>query len=79
MTRTDTPQSPGFIYAVWSMMTSATSVIDIARRAREASLALQCLSTERKNDALHAIKQLLSERREAIEEANRKDLEVCGG
>lgn len=59
------------------MMASATSVIEIAQRAREASLALQCLPTERKNDALRAIKQLLMDRREVIQEANKKDLEVC--
>eukprot|EP00124_Ichthyophonus_hoferi_P002936 Ihof_evm2s225 gene=Ihof_evmTU2s225 len=53
----------------------AQDVRDIAKRAREASWKVQSIDTEKKNKALAVIKAKLSERREDILNANKKDLE----
>jgi glutamate-5-semialdehyde dehydrogenase len=58
------------------MASGSSSVEEIARRARAASLALQDVPTEKKDAALAAIKQLLAERRDEIIAANEKDMEV---
>lgn len=58
------------------MASGMSSIEEIARRARAASLALQDVSTEKKNAALAATKALLAQRRVQIIEANEKDMEV---
>lgn len=54
----------------------SNSVVEIARSARLASVDLQSVSDEQKNEALLRIKQVLSERRQEIFEANEKDKQV---
>lgn len=53
-----------------------SAVIDIARAARLASVNLQAVNNEQKNEALLRIKQVLSERREEIFKANEQDKKV---
>lgn len=53
------------------------SVLEIARSARLASVSLQSVTNEQKNQALLRIKQVLSERRQEIFEANERDKQVC--
>jgi glutamate-5-semialdehyde dehydrogenase len=50
--------------------------VEIARAARLASVSLQSISNEQKNEALLKIKQVLSERREEIFKANEQDKKV---
>lgn len=52
------------------------SIVNIARSARLASVSLQSVSNEQKNEALLRIKQVLNERRQEIFEANEKDKQV---
>jgi len=52
-----------------------SDVITLARKAREASLALQATSNEMRNAALAAMAKALNESKESIFTANRKDLE----
>jgi len=51
------------------------SIRDTAIRTRKASLKLACISGERKNRALQAIKEALQDNQKAIITANKKDLE----
>jgi len=55
--------------------TTTESVIDLCRRAREASLTLPSVSTAAKNDALANAAALLRERTEEILAANAEDVE----
>lgn len=52
------------------------SVLETARAARLASVNLQSVTNEQKNEALLRIKQVLSERREEIFKANEQDKKV---
>lgn len=52
------------------------SVLETARAARLASVNLQSVTNEQKNEALLRIKQVLSERREEIFKANDQDKKV---
>lgn len=52
------------------------SVLETARAARQASVSLQSITNEQKNEALLRIKQVLSERREEIFKANEEDKKV---
>lgn len=54
----------------------SNSIVNIARSARLASVSLQSVSNEQKNEALLRIKQVLNERRQEIFEANEKDKQV---
>jgi glutamate-5-semialdehyde dehydrogenase len=54
----------------------SNSIVSIARSARLASVSLQSVSNEQKNEALLRIKQVLNERRQEIFEANEKDKQV---
>ncbi len=51
------------------------SVLEAARRVKEASLKMAAASTEVKNDALSRLAARLMENKEAIFEANRRDVE----
>ncbi|CEG66215.1 Putative Glutamate-5-semialdehyde dehydrogenase [Rhizopus microsporus] len=53
------------------------SVSEIARSARLASVSLQSVTNEQKNQALLRIKQVLSERRQEIFEANERDKQAA--
>ncbi|CEI88824.1 Putative Glutamate-5-semialdehyde dehydrogenase [Rhizopus microsporus] len=53
------------------------SVLEIARSARLASVSLQSVTNEQKNQALLRIKQVLSERRQEIFEANERDKQAA--
>ncbi|KAI7896443.1 glutamate-5-semialdehyde dehydrogenase [Mucor mucedo] len=55
------------------------SVLETARAARQASVSLQSITNEQKNEALLRIKQVLSERREEIFKANEEDKKVAEG
>ncbi|KAI8090301.1 glutamate-5-semialdehyde dehydrogenase [Gilbertella persicaria] len=55
----------------------STSVTEIARAARLASVNLQSVSNEQKNKALLKIKQVLGERREEIFKANEQDKKIA--
>ncbi|KAG0746013.1 hypothetical protein G6F57_009067 [Rhizopus arrhizus] len=57
----------------------SNSIVNIARSARLASVSLQSVSNEQKNEALLRIKQVLNERRQEIFEANEKDKQVAKG
>lgn len=52
------------------------SVLETARAARHASVSLQSITNDQKNEALLRIKQVLSERREEIFKANEEDKKV---
>jgi glutamate-5-semialdehyde dehydrogenase len=54
----------------------SSPIVEIARAARLASVSLQSISNEQKNEALLKIKQVLSERREEIFKANEQDKKV---
>lgn len=56
----------------------STSLVEIARSARLASVSLQSITNEQKNEALLRIKQVLGERREEIFKANEEDKKVLG-
>ncbi|KAI8973010.1 glutamate-5-semialdehyde dehydrogenase [Pilobolus umbonatus] len=53
------------------------TVLDIARSARLASVRLQSVTDQQKNEALLRIKQVLSERRQEIFEANEQDKKMA--
>jgi glutamate-5-semialdehyde dehydrogenase len=57
-------------------MSNTTPVLETARAARLASVSLQSITNEQKNEALLRIKQVLSERREEIFKANEQDKKV---
>jgi gamma-glutamyl phosphate reductase len=57
--------------------TTNTPVVETARAARLASVSLQSITNEQKNEALLRIKQVLNERREEIFRANEQDKKVC--
>lgn len=54
----------------------SSPIVEIARAARLASVSLQSISNEQKNEALLKIKQVLGERREEIFKANEQDKKV---
>ncbi|KAI9476325.1 MAG: glutamate-5-semialdehyde dehydrogenase [Benjaminiella poitrasii] len=56
---------------------SASPVVEIARAARLASVSLQSVTDDQKNEALLKIKQVLSERREEIFKANEEDKKIA--
>jgi len=58
-------------------MSSDSAIVQTARAARQASVALQSVTNKQKNDALLRIKQVLSERKAEIFEANEVDKKVC--
>ncbi|KAF7729535.1 hypothetical protein EC973_004209 [Apophysomyces ossiformis] len=51
----------------------STPIVELARASRLASVSMQSVTNEQKNEALLRIKQVLAERREEIFEANEKD------
>jgi glutamate-5-semialdehyde dehydrogenase len=53
-----------------------SNVVEIARAARLASVSMQSVTNEQKNEALLKIKQVLGERREEIFKANEQDKQV---
>ncbi|CAO3647069.1 unnamed protein product [Mucor hiemalis] len=55
----------------------STPVVEIARSARLASVSLQSITNEQKNEALLRIKQVLGERREEIFKANEEDKKIA--
>lgn len=61
-------------------MSSDSPIVQTARAARQASVALQSVTNKQKNDALLRIKQVLAERKSEIFEANEVDKKVgyCG-
>ncbi|KAJ3017983.1 hypothetical protein HKX48_003233 [Thoreauomyces humboldtii] len=58
-------------------MASGTTTEHLAQQARLASLHLQSATPAQKSAALHRIHDLLAERRDAVLEANRKDLAIA--
>ena len=54
-----------------------TTVLEIAQRARAASLELATVSTERKNAALERLAQLLEQSADEIVAANVRDVEAA--
>lgn len=52
------------------------SIEQLARDARLASVSLQSVTNEQKNEALLRIKQVLAERKDDIFKANEKDKQV---
>jgi glutamate-5-semialdehyde dehydrogenase len=57
-------------------MSSDSPIVKTARAARQASVALQSVTNEQKNEALLRIKQVLAERKAEIFEANEIDKKV---
>lgn len=57
-------------------MSTNAPVVEVARAARLASVSLQSITDEQKNEALLRIKQVLGERREEIFKANEQDKKV---
>lgn len=57
-------------------MSTNSPVTEVARAARLASVSMQSITNEQKNEALLRIKQVLSERREEIFKANEEDKKV---
>ncbi|KAL9543054.1 hypothetical protein MBANPS3_008297 [Mucor bainieri] len=55
----------------------SSPVVETARAARLASVSLQSVTNEQKNEALLKIKQVLSERREEIFKANEQDKKIA--
>ncbi|KAI8991408.1 glutamate-5-semialdehyde dehydrogenase [Mycotypha africana] len=55
----------------------STAIVETARAARLASVSLQSVTAEQKNEALLKIKQVLSERREEIFKANEEDKKIA--
>ncbi|KAI9321412.1 glutamate-5-semialdehyde dehydrogenase [Dichotomocladium elegans] len=58
-------------------MSSSGSVVELARAARLASVSLQAVTDQQKNEALLRIKQVLSERRDEIFKANEEDKKIA--
>lgn len=58
------------------MTAVSNSITELARAARLASVSMQSVTNEQKNEALLRIKQVLSERRNEIFEANEQDKKV---
>ena len=54
----------------------SSPIVETARAARLASVSLQSITDQQKNEALLRIKQVLSERRDEIFKANQQDKEV---
>ncbi|KAI8889907.1 glutamate-5-semialdehyde dehydrogenase [Backusella circina FSU 941] len=54
-----------------------SNVVEIARAARLASVSMQAVTNEQKNEALLKIKQVLGERREEIFKANEQDKQIA--
>ena len=52
-------------------------IVDLAKRARSASLSLACASTKDKNDALQNIAEGLESNRKLLTEENQKDLDAA--
>lgn len=59
----------------FNTMTS-NSAVDLARAARLASVSMQSVTNEQKNEALLRIQKMLAERKDEIFEANRLDKKV---
>ncbi|KAI8390976.1 glutamate-5-semialdehyde dehydrogenase [Radiomyces spectabilis] len=59
------------------MSISSSPVTDIARAARLASVSLQSVTNEQKNEALLRIKQVLAERKDEIFKANEEDKKLA--
>lgn len=57
-------------------MSNTTPIVETARAARLASVSLQSVTNEQKNEALLRIKQVLGERRQEIFAANEQDKKV---
>lgn len=57
-------------------MSNTTPIVEAARAARLASVSLQSVTNEQKNEALLRIKQVLGERRQEIFAANEQDKKV---
>jgi glutamate-5-semialdehyde dehydrogenase len=57
-------------------MSLDSPIVQTARAARQASVALQSVTDKQKNDALLRIKQVLAERKTEIFEANEIDKKV---
>lgn len=55
---------------------TSNPVTDLARAARLASVSMQAVTNEQKNEALLRIKQVLAERKDEIAKANEKDKQV---
>lgn len=60
-------------------MSVSETVLDLGRRAKAASRGLALLSTEEKNRCLIAMAEALEGRKDAIAEANAKDMEAAPG
>lgn len=55
---------------------TSNSAVDLARAARLASVSMQSVTNEQKNEALLRIQKMLAERKDEIFEANRLDKKV---
>ncbi len=60
-----------------TLITMSSPVVETARAARLASVSLQSVTNEQKNQALLKIKQVLGERREEIFKANEQDKKIA--
>ncbi|KAI7882746.1 glutamate-5-semialdehyde dehydrogenase [Lichtheimia hyalospora FSU 10163] len=56
---------------------TSNPVTDLARAARLASVSMQAVTNEQKNEALLRIKQVLAERKDEIATANEKDKQIA--
>ena len=55
---------------------TSNSIVNLARASRLASVSMQSVTNEQKNEALLRIKQVLAERRDEIFKANEEDKKV---
>ncbi|KAG2225217.1 hypothetical protein INT45_009546 [Circinella minor] len=56
---------------------TSNSIVDLARASRLASVSMQSVTNEQKNEALLRIKQVLAERRDEIFKANEEDKKIA--